>query len=109
MTSRTEAEMTATEAFEPHLRFVRMAALAATLERESWVPGVMHCDKCGFTLHRINLYVRNGTVGAGNHESELCPNDGTPLAPVTWETRAREYEEMLEQYVERVRILEGRP
>jgi hypothetical protein len=101
--------MTATESLDPYLRFVRMSEFAATLERESWVPGVMHCGVCNFTLHRITLYVRSGTVGAGDHAPEPCPNGcAGALAPVTWQTRAREYEEMLEQYAERVRILEGR-
>ncbi len=54
------------------------------------VPGVVRCAKCAFQLHRTNLYLQSGTVGAGDSKSEPCPNGCGPLWPVTWETWARE-------------------
>lgn len=67
----------------------------------SIVPGVMHCAKCDFRLVRKNLYVLDGTVGAGGSEPEPCPNGcGTQLAPVTWEQDAREAWKRLEDMVE---------
>ena len=54
------------------------------------VPGEMRCAKCGFTLIRKNLYVNNGTVGAGSNETEPCPNGCGPLWPETWEHSTRE-------------------
>ncbi|WP_143572919.1 hypothetical protein [Stenotrophomonas maltophilia] len=43
-----------------------------------------------FQLHRTNLYLQSGTVGAGDSKTEPCPNGCGPLWPVTWETWARE-------------------
>lgn len=57
--------------------------------RQDIVPGRMQCAKCGFVLNRVNLYMGNGTIGAGGSEIEPCPNDGNPLLPVTWEQEAR--------------------
>lgn len=66
-----------------------------------YVPGVMHCEKCNFRLVRKNLYVLDGTIGAGGSEPEPCPNGcGTQLAPVTWEQDAREAWKRLEEMVE---------
>lgn len=106
---RTEQEQEAS--FEKHgdnhyLRFVHMAAFAARLEAESWVPGIMHCSKCLFSLQRITLFVRSGTAGAGNHEPEDCPNRCGPMAPMTWKLRSEQNSELLEQQFERTRGLE---
>ncbi|HEL5401698.1 TPA: hypothetical protein UOJ25_001812 [Stenotrophomonas maltophilia] len=54
------------------------------------VPGIVRCAKCSFQLHRTNLYLQSGTVGAGDSQTEPCPNGCGPLWPVTWETWARE-------------------
>lgn len=59
-------------------------------QRSDLVPGVVRCAKCAFQLHRTNLYLQSGTVGAGDSKSEPCPNGCGPLWPVTWETWARE-------------------
>lgn len=71
------------------------------------VPGKVHCAKCGFTLQRINLYMLSGTTGAGGEEIEPCPNDGTPMLPVTWEQEARESWKMGEQQFDRAHALEA--
>lgn len=65
------------------------------------VPGKVACAKCNFSLQRVNLYVNAGTVGAGGEETEPCPNDGTPLLPVTWEQEARECWKSIEQWCDR--------
>lgn len=54
------------------------------------VPGVMHCAKCKFRLHRVTLYMGDGTTGAGDSKTEPCPNGCGPLWPITWEQEARE-------------------
>lgn len=59
-------------------------------QRSDLVPGIVRCAKCTFQLHRTNLYVQSGTVGAGDSKTEPCPNGCGPLWPVTWETWARE-------------------
>lgn len=71
------------------------------------VPGKVHCSKCGFTLQRVNLYMGSGTTGPGGEETEPCPNDGTPLLPVTWEQEAREAMTMAEQQFDRAHALEA--
>lgn len=71
------------------------------------VPGKVHCAKCGFTLQRVNLYMLSGMTGAGGEETEPCPNDGTPLLPVTWEQEAREAMCMAEQQFDRAHALEA--
>lgn len=59
-------------------------------QRSDLVPGIVRCAKCAFQLHRTNLYVQSGTVGAGDSKTEPCPNGCGPLWPVTWETWVRE-------------------
>lgn len=71
------------------------------------VPGKVQCAKCGFSLQRINLYMMSGTTGAGGEETEPCPNDGTPLLPVTWEQEAREAWKMGEEQFDRAHALEA--
>jgi hypothetical protein len=71
------------------------------------VPGKVRCAKCAFSLQRVNLYLGNGAIGAGGEEVEPCPNDGTPLLPVTWEQEARESWAMAEQQFDRARALEA--
>jgi hypothetical protein len=70
------------------------------------VPGKVRCAKCGFVLLRTNLYMGNGTTGPGSEETEPCPNDGTPLLPVSWEHEAREAWAMAEQQFDRAKALE---
>lgn len=59
-------------------------------QRSDLVPGIVRCAKCAFQLHRTNLYLQSGTIGAGDSKTEPCPNGCGPLWPVTWETWARE-------------------
>lgn len=68
------------------------------------VPGVMRCAKCEFRLQRVNLYVGNGTVGAGDNKTEPCPNGCGPLWPVTWEQEARECWNLLEAQFEKLQV-----
>jgi hypothetical protein len=70
----------------------------STASREaSFVPGKMRCAKCGFTLLRKTLYMKSGTVGPGDNETEPCPNRCGPLWPQTWKQEAEELGELLEQ------------
>lgn len=56
------------------------------------IPGQMRCAKCGFVLVRNVLYMQSGTIGAGNSETEPCPNKCGPLWPMTWEQEAHDLE-----------------
>lgn len=51
-------------------------------------PGVVKCAKCKFVLNRVILNMGSGTVGAGNSDTEPCPNGCGPLWPVTWQQYA---------------------
>lgn len=53
------------------------------------VPGVMKCAKCGFSLTRVTLFLKDGTAAAGDNQTEPCPNGCGPLWPETWEQAAR--------------------
>jgi hypothetical protein len=75
-----------------------LRAEVARLKEAAIVPGVMHCAKCNFELTRVTLYVGNGAVGAGNSDTEPCPNGCGPMWPVTWEHRAREQMAVAERY-----------
>ena len=66
--------------------------------RHDLVPGVMRCAKCAFQLHRVTLYVRSGTTGAGDSDTEPCPNGCGPLWPVTW----RQWAEEAQEYAQRL-------
>ena len=66
--------------------------------RNDLVPGVMRCAKCAFQLHRVTLYVRSGTTGAGDSDTEPCPNGCGPLWPVTW----RQWAEEAQEYAQRL-------
>lgn len=70
------------------------------------VPSVMHCARCKFRLQRVNLYVHVGTVGAGDNDTEPCPNGCGPLWPVTWEQEAREGYKLAEDLFERAKRAE---
>lgn len=85
-----------------------LAALLAHIQRgaSAVVPGVMHCARCKFRLQRVNLYVNNGTVGAGDNAPESCPNGCGPLWPVTWEQEAREGYKLTEDLFERAKRAE---
>ena len=74
--------------------------------RADVVPGVMHCARCKFQLQRVNLYVNVGTVGAGDNDTEPCPNGCGPLWPVTWEQEAREGYKLAEDLFERAKRAE---
>ena len=75
-------------------------------QRADVVPGVMRCARCKFRLQRVNLYVNVGTVGAGDNNTEPCPNGCGPLWPVTWEQEAREGYKTAEDLFERAKSAE---
>ncbi|MCA0214568.1 MAG: hypothetical protein LCH79_15490 [Proteobacteria bacterium] len=66
-----------------------------------FVPGVMHCARCKFKLHRMNLNVNVGTVTAGNNKTEPCPNGCGPLWPVTWKQEADDCMKSAESLLDR--------
>lgn len=72
-------------------------------QRTDVVPGRMHRAKCNFELTRTNLYVKDGTTGPGDNQTEPCPNGCGPLWPVTWEAHARKGWEVAENYFEQLR------
>ena len=74
--------------------------------RDDVVPGVMHCARCKFRLNRVNLYANSGTVGAGDNQTEPCPNGCGPLWPVTWEQEAREGYALADDLFERAKRAE---
>lgn len=76
-------------AIEP-LGVVNQQLTAGDVARADLVPGVMHCAKCKFRVHRTTLYMGSGTTGPGDNKTEPCPNGCGPLWPVTWEQEARE-------------------
>lgn len=68
------------------------------LRREQFVPGVIHCSKCGFELIRTTLNIATGKATAGNSEIEPCPNGCGPLWPVTWKDYAKSRIEGLDKF-----------
>lgn len=70
-----------------------------------YVPGTFKCPKCGFAVVKSVLYVKSGSIGADHHCSEPCPNDGTKLEPVTWESEARQMAKLMPELA-RLRNLE---
>jgi hypothetical protein len=76
----------------------RLAALV-------YVPGSFHCPVCKFQLVKSVLYVKSGTIGVEHHCDEKCPNDGTPMEPVTWESDAKQMAEVVPELA-RLRKLE---
>ena len=69
------------------------------------VPGRLRCQKCGFVLVRVSLYMASGTTGPDESSSEPCLNCGEPMLPVTWEQEAREAWKTAERLFEETRAL----
>lgn len=94
LAERVEAISTGLTEAERRVKTAGIAADLRTLAKQqsaaNLVPGVMHCAKCEFRLHRVALYMGDGTTGAGDSKTEPCPNGCGPLWPVTWEQEARE-------------------
>lgn len=94
LAERVEAISTGLTEAERRVKTAGIAADLRTLAQQqsaaNLVPGVMHCAKCEFRLHRVTLYMGDGTTGAGDSKTEPCPNGCGPLWPVTWEQEARE-------------------
>lgn len=60
-----------------------------------YVPGAWKCMKCGFGLSQATIFIGSGEIGCTREQvmkmsGELCPNDGEPMARVTWRDRAEE-------------------
>lgn len=87
-------------------RLYKLMLAEAAVARGDIVPGVMRCARCKFKLTRVNLYVNSGTTGAGNSQTEPCPNGCGPLWPVTWEQEAREGYETMERLFVRAEAAE---
>lgn len=79
--------------------------IAPRLQRESqaapddvmdiYVPGAWKCLTCGFALSQATLFMDSGEIGCSREQvmkmtGEVCPNDGSPMARVTWRDRAIE-------------------
>jgi len=62
-----------------------IARLAAMV----YMPGVYHCPKCGFVVHKLIVNANTGNVMMRRHCDDVCPNDNTPLEPSTWEMDSR--------------------
>lgn len=62
-----------------------------------FVPGMMHCAKCNFTLTRRTICAQSGDVGTGSNETETCPNGCGPLWPYTWRKLCDDFEKRLDQ------------
>ena len=75
-------------------------------QRADVVPGVVHCARCDFRLVRKTLYMLSGTVGAGDSDTEPCPNGCGPLWPVTWEQEAREGYKLADDLFDRAKRAE---
>ena len=94
LAERVEAISTGLTEAERRVKTAGIAADLRTLAQQqsaaNLAPGVMHCAKCEFRLHRVTLYMGDGTTGAGDSKTEPCPNGCGPLWPVTWEQEARE-------------------
>lgn len=62
-----------------------------------FVPGMMHCAKCNFTLTRRTICAQSGDVGTGSNETETCPNGCGPLWPYTWRKLCDDFEKRFDQ------------
>jgi len=82
-----------------------IARLAALV----YVPGSFYCPKCKFILTKSVLYVRSGTIGVDRHCDEKCPNDGTPMEPVTWESDAKQMAELMPELAKLRRMVKEKP
>ena len=72
-----------------------------------YVPGAWRCMQCGFVLSQATLFVQSGEIGCTRDQvmrldGELCPNDGTPMARVTWRDRAIENQKWGESLMEEI-------
>lgn len=58
-----------------------------------YVPGEWKCPMCSFSLSKMTLSVAAADIvvsASDIYQSEPCPNDGTPMAKVTWRDRAND-------------------
>jgi len=70
-----------------------------------FVPGVMYCAKCDYSLIRSNINMSAGSVTAGDNKTGPCPNGCGPLWPETWEKRCNDNEKLLDESFERSKQL----
>lgn len=77
-------------------------------ESGGYVPGMMVCDKCVFSLTRRILSAQTGAVGENPDLSpEPCPNGCGPLRPKTWREHALEGWECAADYGRQLRNIGG--
>jgi hypothetical protein len=78
------------------------------LYRLAFMPGQFRCPKCEFQLSKQTMFMQSGSIGISESdlESELCPNDGTPMVHVTykeaWEYYAEEYRKLCASGIGRI-------
>ena len=78
------------------------------LYRLAFMPGQFRCPKCAFQLSKQTMFVQSGTIGISESDldSELCPNDDTPMVHVTykeaWEYYAEEYRKLCASGIGRI-------
>lgn len=66
-----------------------------------YVPGELHCPKCGFTLHKRVINAETAQVGVDPTLAdciEACPNDGGPMERTTWKMVAISNGEAAERF-----------
>ena len=72
-----------------------------------YVPGAWRCLTCGFSLCQATIFMSSGEIGCTREQvmnltGESCPNDGAPMARVTWRDRAEENRKWGESLMEDV-------
>lgn len=82
--------------------FESMSCLAAThaerahkLLAEPFIPGQVHCTKCKLQLTKRVIGISSGTIGAGDNNTDQCPNGCGPLWPVTRKQADQENQEII--------------
>lgn len=76
---------------DPHKVYVLETA------NDKYVPGMWRCAKCDFLLIQPTLEAETGIVFARDATGERCPNCGTALLRVSWEERANEMAQRLNE------------
>ena len=74
------------------------------LYRLAFMPGQFRCPKCEFQLSKQTMFMQSGSIGISESdlESELCPNDGTPMVHVTYKEQLEAYDKRLRQELDEV-------
>jgi uncharacterized protein (DUF2225 family) len=83
------------------------------LYRLAFMPGQFRCPLCQFQLSKQTMFMQSGSIGISEAdlESELCPNDGTPMVHVTYKEQLTAYDARLKEEfneVDRLKALMGK-